>query len=577
MMIDYFGHLAVLDELQAQLSLATYSNPDEHKAQAHTLAALAQDGDLARLGALTDHLLAHASSDGSELAMLETAAGLWRDGLAIYNDISAARAALESSLTDPGAPDAVAKFQQANALLTGMEQRTTEIVNAAMALPAQFSPPRYLARHPRQEDRKTSDWNWGDLFLARRTDAFVRNLAAAAGHDSAGRAFAFGALAGYGGNVAGSAYQSRTVGGPRRAHPYRDRLARYAGGGWLREHRPGLPPLKKLAQMLRWGAPVLPPQLPSQIAELLSDTLSATYDLRVTAPLPDVELGYQRLLRHVELLAAFEMPPLPAPLSVALEIRKAANPDAYPPLETGVKPASAGGSPPGGAPSSASDSEETKQKTCWAGLLAFLAAVLIALACIFTLGGFCGGSAPKKDPSFPDPQPGTNGQALTAFANTTEAVHICDVLEQLQNYMWQSFSDAADYLAVLGLIYPNQLQLAQPVHAQFTSAPAAAPFPHRASVHANAGYEVPPTTLIEHSAGGPPPFGTLATPASYVAGAVRISLSLWEQLARGDADSFNFDMDADRDSGHHCWDIAAGSINDDPVPELALAYPQTAA
>jgi hypothetical protein len=271
------------------------------------------------------------------------------------------------------------------------------------------------------------------------------------------------------------------------------------------------------------------------------------------------------------------MPPLPAPLSVALEIRKAANPDAYPPLETGVKPASAGGSPPGGAPSSASDSEETKQKTCWAGLLAFLAAVLIALACIFTLGGFCGGSAPKKDPSFPDPQPGTNGQALTAFANTTEAVHICDVLEQLQNYMWQSFSDAADYLAVLGLIYPNQLQLAQPVHAQFTSAPAAAPFPHRASVHANAGYEVPPTTLIEHSAGGPPPFGTLATPASYVAGAVRISLSLWEQLARGDADSFNFDMDADRDSGHHCWDIAAGSINDDPVPELALAYPQTAA
>jgi len=334
-MIDYFGHLAVLDELHALLQLGTYSHPDENKAQARTLAALAQDGDLARLGTLIDHLLAHASSDGSELAMLETAAGLWRDGLAIYNDISAARAALQSSLTDPGAPDAVAKFQQANALLSGMEQRTTEVVNAAMALPAQFSPPRFLTHHPRQEDRKTPDWNWGDLFLARRTDAFVRNLAAAAGQDSAARAFAFGALAGYGGNVAGSAYQSRTVGGPRRAHPYRDRLAKYASGGWLREHRPGLPPLKKLAQMLRWGVPALPPQLPSQIAQLLNDTLSATYDLRVTAPLPDVQLGYQRLQRHIELLGAFEMPPLPAPATGTL-----------PPMAGGVPSGAPGNVPP---------------------------------------------------------------------------------------------------------------------------------------------------------------------------------------------------------------------------------------
>jgi hypothetical protein len=576
-MIDYFGHLAVLDELRAQLHLAIYNNADEQKMQARTVAALEQDGDLARLGALTDHLLAHAASDGSELAMLETAAALWHDGLDIYNDVSTARAALESSLTDPGAPDALAKFQQANALLTGLEQRATEVINAAMALPAQFSPPRYLARHPRQEDRKTPDWNWGDLFLARRTDAFVRNLAAAAGKDNAAQAFAFGALAGYGGNVAGSAYQSRTVGGPRRAHPYRDRLAKYASGAWLREHRPGLPPLKKLAQMLRWGAPALPPHLPPQIVQLLSDTLAATYDLHITAPLPDMQLGYQRLLRHVELLGAFDMPPAPAPLSATLEIRKAANPDAYPPLEIGTKPANTGSSPPGSAPSSPSDSEETKQKTCWAGLLAFLAVVLIAVACVLTLGGFCGGSAPKKDPSFPDPQPGTNSQALTAFAGTTEAVHICDVLEQLQNYLWQSFSNAADYLAVLGLIYPNELQLVQPVHAQFNAAPASAPFPHRADARPNAGYEVPPATPIEHSAGGPPPYAMLATPASYVTGAVRIALSLWEQLARGDADSFNRDMDADRDSGHQCWDIAAGSVNDDPVPELVLAYPQTAA
>jgi hypothetical protein len=203
------------------------------------------------------------------------------------------------------------------------------------------------------------------------------------------------------------------------------------------------------------------------------------------------------------------------------------------------------------------------------------------LLCILTVGGACGGSSPPKDPSFPEPQPGTNGQALTAFAGTDRAVHICDVLEQLHQYLWQGFSDAADYLAVFGIIYPNDLQLLQPVHAQFTASPPAAPFPHRAAAQPNAGYESAPATPVENSAGGAPQHPPFVTPAGYVGsalypGAVSRALGLWEQLARGDVDSFNLDMDADRDVGQHCWDIGAGSINDDPVPETALAYPQTA-
>ena len=581
-MIDYFGHMAVLDELHALLKMSTFSNPDQQKAQARTLDALAQDGDLACLGSLTDHLLAHTAADNTELDMLETAADLWRQGREVYGDVSAARVALESSMTDPGAPDAVDKFNQANALLTGLEHRATQIITAAMALPAQMSPPRYLGRHPRQQDRKTADWNWGDLFIARRTDAFVRSIAAAAGKDSGQHAFALGALAGYAGNVAGSAWQSRTVGGPRRAHPYRDRLAKYAGGAWLREHSPGLPPLNKLAQQLRWGVPNLPPQLPPDIADLLNHSLADTYDQRVTPPLPplsDLQAGYRKLLRHLELLAAFELPEVPAPLSLVLEIRKAANPTAFPPLDTGVKP-TGGGAPPGGGASTAADSEETKSKTCWEGLVIALIVIGIVLGCIFSLGAICGKNDPPKDPSFPEPAPGTTGQALSAFAATDEAVHICDVLEQLQNYMWQSFSDAADYLAVFGIIYPSALQLAQPVHAQFTAIPStftsASAFPHRSQSRPNAGYEVPPVTPIEHVAGAAPPHPPNTNPSVYVSGATRIALNLWSQIARGDFDSANLDMDADRDQGHHCWDIADGSINDDPVPEVALAYPQTA-
>ena len=163
--------------------------------------------------------------------------------------------------------------------------------------------------HPRQEDKDLEQWTWADIVLARRTDAFARAIWKRAS-DEDGKAFAFGVMSSYGANVCGSAYLGQVVGGPRRAHRHRDRLARNAVGSWFAQSHPGSASLKDIAKQIRYG--LFTPTLPAKIETLIVESLSETYDLNRTPPLPDLQSGYRRLIRHLEALDTFMMPPKPA-------------------------------------------------------------------------------------------------------------------------------------------------------------------------------------------------------------------------------------------------------------------------
>jgi len=581
-MIDYLSHVAVLKQQHVNLANEAITDADLAASRNKLLADMSAEENAAYLGSCIDHLIFHSVSDGIELNFLETGANLWKRGLFVYDKITAIREAVETVLANPAASGAVDKFNSAVQTLPGIKTDVTQLLAEAEVLKKNVLPLPHLRPHPRQEDKKISDWDMSNLFLARRTDAFVRAVFNS-GKDSQTNSFAFGVLASYGGNLAGSSYLDHVVGGPRRSHRYRDRIARNTVGAWLAQNS-SLPSLGELSKRFSFGYLAGTIQLPTGISNSIAAGIKEAFR---TSEIPDLNLGLNRLVRHLHLLDSFKRPPLPAPPNPALDQIMAT----LTPVEGGqVTPKTVGdgaGDPPQSG-SGSTDQSDGKAKTGTVCILAiFIALVLIAqlIDCIIQWvgGDECEARVWKALFESEEAPASTSQQFLTSSTtppNSHIAAHIINEFYNSQLEIWQAFDQALSFLTVSGLIYPDQYFLKGKLYNQFTAIPLTANWPHRPELDPENKYIFFPSGAIENPQSQPSPYPASASPLSFVNGAGGqfptawdFARSLWNQIAKGQVDSTNLDLDADRGNGFPCWQVTAGtSINNDPLNIGILSY-----
>jgi len=604
--IDYRAHALALETVLGALGSASLGDPHLEAARDRTLADVASGEEHALLGALVDHLMAHAASDGTEVALLGRAAELWEEGVALYDVLGTVRTELEAVLESPGDAGAAARFNEAAMEAQRLAQRLHGLQGRIVVLRDEVDAMPHLPVHPRQDDQAADSWDWGNFLLARRTDAFVRTLTDRAG-DAHTRAFAFGALTSYAANVSGSPYLAHVVGGPRRAHRFRDRVARNTVGSWLGREHPSIPSPAEMAQRVGFGDPA-GATLPPEVRTLIEDAVSGTFDSSHTPPLPDLDLGYRRLVTHLGLLDRFVMPAAPAmPAQHFQELLfgdPANPPPTLRPQTVGVTGDTGGGvgvgsNAPGSGEVGRDDRKKEGGEACAAVIaLIILFVILVVVAFIKCIVKWADGEKCdyfdelgstitdlfEEDPPHPSDPPTSEdplmtGQGLTAFASTEQAAQLVGHLWDLQQQMWEGLDQAYGFLAKTGLIYPGKL-VDNPGYRQFTRIPEVSlnQCPHRPEPDPDATYHLYPSTPPERPAQEPSELEIGATPNAFAVHshsgaptAVRFALPLWEQMAKGEQDSTNHDLDADRGWEHACW-ATGGSIEDDPVDVVALAY-----
>ncbi|MGW6203578.1 hypothetical protein ACWF9B_08020 [Streptomyces sp. NPDC055089] len=606
-MIDARTHVVALSQ-QIDMLAAAPVHPRHEAARDQLVGDCAEHRAYARLGALLDHVLHHAASDGSELELLREASRMWTEGLGLYTEVGRIRSEIESALVDPSNPGSASRFCDATLSFRQLMDHAKDTFTEMDGLGKRLRKMSHIPRHPRQEDEPLSEWGWGDVFLARRTDALARVAFSEAGTAET-RAMAFGILSGYAANAHGSTYLTQVVGGPRRSHRFRDRIARNAVGSWFGERYPDVRSCRGMADSLRFtGVP--DGTLPGDAADFINRTLAATYDLPRLTPVPDLGQGYERLITQLELLDTFGQPAppaLPAPQFITKMFSDPAHPPqspttpetATPPYAhgPGVAPTTFSGGPGFGygqkPPPTATDSTADSESACGS----FCLAVLAFLAFAGLLGGPCWGEwADGKSCTFWEKHVAENwrnaftvdlsqeekdalaaqNQPLTAnnFAAAAGVPQIDELVSQLfdlQVRLWEALGKASAFLSGCGLIYPEG-RLEFPLYRQFLTVPNDTAQPHRPEPDDVGTFYRYPRTELENPVDFSAPVPVGADPGRFLAVSVSDCVQEWEDIADGSPGAVNLDLDADRGVAHPCWSTV-GSIDDDPVGVDVLAYP----
>lgn len=611
-MIDYRAQRVLLDKFRQELAQLPLPNTTLDSIRNQQLDEISKAPGAALLGALVDQLIWHASSDGIEIELAARASSLWSQGVQLFTTLGIFRSNLESALSGPSSQQQVDALNEAMASLKEQTLATKAAHIELSSLKNDVHAFAFLKEHPRQLDKPVENWPLSDVFLARRTDAFVRSLRSLATTTQTS-AFATGALSSYSANVCGSAFLLHVVGGPRRSHRHRDRVARNTLGSWFGALPGSGAAPEQIASTIYEEMPVLPPSISSQV----TGALSTAYGAGALSPTL-LNVGYQRLIRHLQLLGAFEIPDPPSPPNDYLSVKLYAEPSqpaslGMPP-GSGIYPAPAQGSGSGSgsgvvpqttpkAPDAltnadAPDSTEVDCGAFWE---------MVGEALLWFLGGWIsclddwsdGNTCPMLDhieknyyEAFPDgvyagPEYETDWpQALTAMdagniAMMPQAIAMVGTFFDLQCLIWESLSKALDFLATHGLIYPDGM-LDQPRFKQFLAVPAVAsnPVPQKPEPDGNKLHLFPTQGLEQAtSTGGAAVFPQGANPTVLFAtnefrrefAATALATNHWLSMSTGQPGSTNYDSDADRGFCHPCW-RARGSVLDVPIDVEVLAY-----
>lgn len=590
-MIDYFAHVSALRVCQFVMATSPPTDLANPKAVIEALNGLSEEPGSAILGALVDTLLQYSEEETSaEIGILRHALVLFEEASTILKQIGMARASLEAGMTTPTAPGVLAAY---NAALSNLPGMATELQNLRAKLEtfqANFSG-NWMAPMGQQRGAPVSQWAWRDVFLGRRTTAFVANVQTLAA-TAMQRSFSVGVLAGAAGNLLGSGYLNSVVGGPRRSHQLRHRLAAYSVGAWLRDNEPQLSgTLAGIHAALHFGQPG-PQALPSDLRGLIQSALLKTYPSGTPIP-PNLDVGYNKLVEHLKLLGAFTLPPVPQPMNNTLTAKV---------IGLGLMPGTlkiegdapssgggTGGGSGGGGQSFGNEfpgfgSHEDAGSVC---ATIFLDLSIIALLCFGvsqTGSNYPGKPGTGKGTGIPGPAPSSiqlTLPQLKALSVSPEGISTVNSFYGLEMKAWGALAASCTALVLRGLLYPDPGDLSNPTFTQFQAIPGVSKYPLLPMPPADDGTAWP-TTALEQATTSPSPYPVSASPLTFLTGSSGYSVSalsstLWEDMIEQPGSSRtwskNFNLDSDRGFLAECWELAPNSaITSEPVDTVTLSF-----